>query len=54
MTGPMRGGTEKKRTKKRQESYNTYIYKVLRQVHSDTGISAKVVQLCGLEWIVPD
>ena len=31
----------KKRTKKRVESYSTYIYKVLKQVHPDTGISAK-------------
>jgi len=28
-----------KRTKKRVESYSTYIYRVLKQVHPDTGIS---------------
>ena len=32
---------KKKRSKKRVESYSTYIYKVLKQVHSDTGISKK-------------
>ena len=30
-----------KRTKKRKESYSIYIYKVLKQVHPDTGISSK-------------
>jgi histone H2B len=29
------------RRKKRVESYSTYIYKVLKQVHPDTGISKK-------------
>ncbi len=29
----------KKRSKKRVESYASYIYKVLKQVHPDTGIS---------------
>merc|ERR1712232_640694 len=33
------GGTSKK--KKRTESYSSYIYKVLKQVHPDTGISKK-------------
>ena len=31
----------KKKTKKRKESYSIYIYKVLKQVHPDTGISSK-------------
>ena len=31
----------KKRNKKRVESYSSYIYKVLKQVHPDTGISKK-------------
>ena len=31
----------KKKSKKRVESYSTYIYKVLKQVHPDTGISKK-------------
>jgi len=30
-----------KRSKKRKESYSIYIYKVLKQVHPDTGISSK-------------
>jgi len=30
-----------KRKSKRTESYSTYIYKVLKQVHPDTGISKK-------------
>ena len=30
-----------KKKKKRVESYSTYIYKVLKQVHPDTGISKK-------------
>merc|ERR1711935_1219058 len=30
-----------KRKKKRVESYSTYIYKVLKQVHPDTGISKR-------------
>jgi histone H2B len=33
--------TGKKSTKKRIESYSSYIYKVLKQVHPDTGISKK-------------
>ena len=32
---------DKKRKKKRKESYSIYIYKVLKQVHPDTGISSK-------------
>ena len=31
----------KKKAKKRTESYSSYIYKVLKQVHPDTGISKK-------------
>ena len=31
----------KKRKRKRKESYSIYIYKVLKQVHPDTGISSK-------------
>jgi histone H2B len=30
-----------KRRKRRVETYSTYIYKVLKQVHPDTGISKK-------------
>ena len=31
------------RRKKRKESYSIYIYKVLKQVHPDTGISSKAM-----------
>jgi histone H2B len=34
-----------KRKKKRVESFNTYIYKVLKQVHPDTGISKKAMSI---------
>ena len=34
-------GTGDKKKKKRTESYSSYIYKVLKQVHPDTGISKK-------------
>ena len=34
-------GAGGKRRKKRTESYSTYIYRVLKQVHPDTGISKK-------------
>ena len=35
-------GTKKK---KRVESYSTYIYKVLKQVHPDTGVSSKAMSI---------
>ena len=35
------GGKKGKRSKKRVETYSSYIYKVLKQVHPDTGISKK-------------
>jgi len=38
-------GKDKKRTKKRSESYSIYIYKVLKQVHPDTGISSKAMSI---------
>ena len=31
------------RRKKRRESYAIYIYKVLKQVHPDTGVSSKAM-----------
>ena len=34
-----------KRKKKRTESYSIYIYKVLKQVHPDTGISKKAMSI---------
>lgn len=36
-------GGKGKRTRKRRESYAIYIYKVLKQVHPDTGISSKAM-----------
>ena len=34
-----------KRKKKRVESYSTYIYKVLKQVHPDTGMSSRAMSI---------
>ena len=34
-----------KRKKTRKETYSTYIYKVLKQVHPDTGISNKAMSI---------
>ena len=34
-----------KRKKKRTETYSTYIYKVLKQVHPDTGISRRAMSI---------
>ena len=34
-----------KRRKKRKESYAIYIYKVLKQVHPDTGVSSKAMSI---------
>ena len=36
---------EGKRRKKRKESYSVYIYKVLKQVHPDTGVSSKAMSI---------
>ena len=36
-----KGKSATKRTSKRTESYSTYIYKVLKQVHPETGISKR-------------
>ena len=33
----------KKRKRSRKESYSVYVYKVLKQVHPDTGISCKAM-----------
>ena len=35
----------KKKAKKRTESYSSYIYKVLKQVHPDTGISKRAMSI---------
>lgn len=39
------GGTSSKRKKSRKETYSIYIYKVLKQVHPDTGISSKAMSI---------
>eukprot|EP00095_Tigriopus_kingsejongensis_P011696 maker-scaffold578_size132436-snap-gene-0.34 protein:Tk11696 transcript:maker-scaffold578_size132436-snap-gene-0.34-mRNA-1 annotation:"histone h2b-like" len=36
---------DKKKSRKRKESYAIYIYKVLKQVHPDTGISSKAMSI---------
>jgi histone H2B len=36
---------DKKKKRKRKESYAVYIYKVLKQVHPDTGISSKAMSI---------
>lgn len=44
--GIMKSGVavvKKKRKVKRRESYSLYIYKVLKQVHPDTGITTKAM-----------
>ncbi|KAF9521113.1 hypothetical protein BS47DRAFT_1335214 [Hydnum rufescens UP504] len=38
-------GDKKKRKKARKETYSSYIYKVLKQVHPDTGISNKAMAI---------
>lgn len=39
------GDVKGKRSRKRKESYFIYIYKVLKQVHPDTGISSKAMSI---------
>ena len=41
---PKKAGEGKKK-KSRTESYSSYIYKVLKQVHPDTGISSKAMSI---------
>jgi histone H2B len=38
-------GEKKKRKKNRKETYSSYIYKVLKQVHPDTGLSNKAMAI---------
>ncbi|KAL8293082.1 hypothetical protein RQP46_000776 [Phenoliferia psychrophenolica] len=40
---PAADGEKKKKRKTRKETYSTYVYKVLKQVHPDTGISNKAM-----------
>ncbi|KAI8500070.1 hypothetical protein Bbelb_223870 [Branchiostoma belcheri] len=39
----MAGSMERRKKRKRKETYSVYIYKVLKQVHPDTGISSKAM-----------
>ncbi|CAG7846173.1 Histone H2B [Serendipita indica DSM 11827] len=39
------GDDKKKRKRSRKETYSSYIYKVLKQVHPDTGISNKAMAI---------
>ena len=38
-------GDKKKRRGRRKESYAIYVYKVMKQVHPDTGISSKAMSI---------
>jgi len=40
-----KGDKKGNRRKKRKESYAIYIYKVLKQVHPDTGVSSKAMSI---------
>jgi histone H3/H4 len=44
-TSSPRTGDKKHKKKRRRESYGIYIYKVLKQVHPDTGISSRVMSI---------
>ncbi|XP_065074246.1 histone H2B-like [Ochlerotatus camptorhynchus] len=41
----VKGEKKKKRRQRRKESYAIYIYKVLKQVHPDTGVSSKAMSI---------
>ncbi|MCJ1314284.1 histone H2B [Agyrium rufum] len=42
---PAASGDKKKKNKTRKETYSSYIYKVLKQVHPDTGISNRAMSI---------
>ena len=42
---PAAADGKKKRRAKRKESFSIYIYKVLKQVHPDTGVSSKAMSI---------
>jgi histone H2B len=44
LSSTRKGGSNKK-MRKRKESYAMYIYKVLKQVHPDTGVSSKAMSI---------
>ncbi|XP_029721939.2 histone H2B [Aedes albopictus] len=41
----VKGEKKKKKKPRRKESYAIYIYKVLKQVHPDTGVSSKAMSI---------
>lgn len=43
--GKRMSADKKKRSRSRKETYSSYIYKVLKQVHPDTGISNKAMSI---------
>ena len=43
--GKIGGSGDKKRKRRRRESYSTYIHAVLKQVHPDVGISTKSMSI---------
>merc|ERR1712150_7521 len=43
--GSLKGDKKKKKNKVRKESFATYLYKVLKQVHPDTVISSKAMSI---------
>ena len=45
MSKPAASSDAKKRRAKRKESFSIYIYKVLKQVHPDTGVSSKAMSI---------
>ena len=40
-----KGGKKNKRSRRRVESYASYIFKVMKQIHPDTGISKKAMSI---------
>ena len=43
--GKIGGSSEKKRKRRRKESYGLYTYNVLQQVHPDVGVSRKAMSI---------
>jgi histone H3/H4 len=43
--GKAKPASDKKRHRRRKETFSIYIYKVLKQVHPDTGISSKAMSI---------
>jgi histone H2B len=52
-TAAAASGEKKKRSKTRKETYSSYIYKVLKQVHPDTGISNKAMSILNSFGTIP-